>query len=138
IYRTFGSSLARTLLDWCCFLVLAGMLVTRLHLRRRYDVIHVHNMPDFLVFCALVPKLLGAKIILEVQDVSPELMAAKAKGRLLRGVILRLAAWQERLSAAFAHHVITVGEPFARLLLKRGIPPEKLTIILNSADPKLF
>src|SRR5438105_10268038 len=65
IYRTFGSSLARTLLDWCCFLVLAGMLVTRLHLRRRYDVIHVHNMPDFLVFCALVPKLLGAKIILE-------------------------------------------------------------------------
>jgi len=34
--------------------------------------------------------------------------------------------------------VITVGEPFARLLRKRGIPAEKLTIILNSADPKLF
>jgi glycosyltransferase involved in cell wall biosynthesis len=138
MYRSFGRSLPRTLLDWCCFLVLAGMMVTRLHLRRRYDVIHVHNIPDFLVFCALIPKLLGAKIILEVQDVSPELLAAKAKGRMLRGAIIRFATWQERLSSAFADHVITVGEPFARLLRKRGIPAEKLTIILNSADPKLF
>ena len=136
--RGFGSSLLRTVFDWCCFLVLAGMMVTRLYLQRRYDVIHVHNIPDFLVFCALIPKLLGAKIILEVQDVSPELMAAKAKGPMLRELVTRLATWQERLSSAFADHVITVGEPFARLLRKRGIPEEKLTIILNSADPKLF
>ena len=58
--------------------------MTRLHLKHAYDVIHVHNMPDFLVFSALFPKLLGAKVILEVQDVSPELMAAKAKGRMQR------------------------------------------------------
>jgi glycosyltransferase involved in cell wall biosynthesis len=46
--------------------------------------------------------------------------------------------WQERLSAGFAHHVITVGWPFEELLLKRGIPAKKLTNILNSADPRLF
>ena len=138
MYRSFGRSLPFTILEWLCFLVLAGAMVTRLHLKQRYNVIHVHNMPDFLVFCAIFPKLLGAKIILEVQDVSPELMAAKAKGRHLRELILRLATWQERISTAFAHHVITVGWPFARLLLERGVPPEKITTILNSADPKLF
>ncbi|MBE3560368.1 MAG: glycosyltransferase family 4 protein [Ktedonobacteraceae bacterium] len=137
LYRSFGRSLPFTILEWCCFLVLAGIKVTRLHLKHAYDIIHVHNMPDFLVFSALVPKILGARIILEIQDVSPELMAAKAKGRL-RGFITRLAIVQERISTAFAHHVITVGWPFERLLLKRGVPEEKITNILNSADPKLF
>ena len=130
-------SLLNTILGWLWFVLLAGTTVTRLHLKHTYDVIHVHNMPDFLVFCALIPKLLGAKVILEVQDTSPELMAVKARGRLQR-IITRLATWQERISTTFADHVITVGWPFEKLLLQRGIPAEKITIILNSADSKLF
>jgi glycosyltransferase involved in cell wall biosynthesis len=89
------------------------------------------------VFSALFPGLFGAKIILEIQDVSPELMEAKATGRKRR-IVKRLAIWQERISTAFAHHVITVGWPFEKLLLQRGVPTEKMTIILNSADPKIF
>lgn len=135
--RGFGHSLPMTVLTWCRFLLLAAMTVTRLHLKRRYDVIHVHNIPDFLVFSALLPKLLGAKVILHVQDVCPELMAAKAGGRK-RKIIMRLATWQERFSTRFADHVVTVGWPFEELLLQRGVAPEKMTVILNSADPKLF
>src|SRR5437763_8482735 len=135
--RGFGRPLPVTLLSWCVFLLLAAVTVTWLHLKRPYHVIHVHNMPDFLVFATLFPKLLGAKIILDVQDVSPELMAVKAKGHL-RSTVKRLAIWQERISTAFADHVVTVGWPFEELLLQRGISQEKLTIIVNSADPKLF
>lgn len=135
--RGFGGTLPLTILSWCWFMLLAGATVTWLHLKRRYDVIHVHNMPDFLVFSTLFPRLLGAKIVLDVQDVSPELMAAKARGRL-KGLVIRLATWQEHISAAFAHHVVTVGWPFEELLLERGIPKQKLSIVLNSADPKFF
>jgi glycosyltransferase involved in cell wall biosynthesis len=135
--RSFGRSLSFTILEWTIFMLQAGIKVARLHLKQRYDVIHVHNMPDFLVFSALFPKLMGAKVILEIQDVSPELMAAKA-GTRLRKLILPLATWQEHISAAFAHHIVTVGWPFERLLLKRGIPAAKITNILNSADPRLF
>lgn len=135
--RGFGLPLPITILYWCWFVLLAGATVTRLHLRRAYDVIHVHNMPDFLVFSALFPKLLGAKVILDVQDVSPELMSAKASPRL-RGLVTRLATWQERISTAFAHHVVTVGWPFEKKLLQRGVVPAKLTSILNSPDPKIF
>ena len=135
--RSFGRSLPFTILEWTIFMIRAGIKVARLHLKQRYDVIHVHNMPDFLVFAALIPKLMGAKVILEVQDVSPELMAAKAGARQ-RKLILPLAIWQERISVWFAHHVVTVGWPFERLLLKRGIKAAKITSILNSADPRLF
>src|SRR5579859_7709488 len=135
--RGFGLPLPITVLIWGWFLLLAGATVTWLHMKRAFDVIHVHNMPDFLVFSALFPKLLGAKIVLDIQDVSPELMAIKAK-RFLRGLVIYLAIWQERISTSFANHVITVGWPFEELLLQRGVPKEKLTVIINSADPKLF
>lgn len=135
--RGFGRSLPVTLFSWCRFLLLAAITVTWLHLKRRYNVIHVHNMPDFLVFSTLIPKLLGAKIILDIQDVSPELMAAKANSRL-KAIVVRLAKLQERISTTFADHVVTVGWPFEKLLLQRGVPPEKLTVIINSTDPKVF
>ncbi len=135
--RGFGRSLPVTILSWCWFLFIASLMLTHQHLKKRFDVVHIHNMPDFLVFAALIPKMLGAKVILEVQDVSPELMAAKAKGKA-RKIVTRLAQWQERISTAFADHVITVGWPFEQLLLQRGVPARKITIILNSADPKLY
>jgi len=33
---------------------------------------------------------------------------------------------------------VTVGWPFEELLLQRGVPREKLSILINSADPKMF
>jgi glycosyltransferase involved in cell wall biosynthesis len=135
--RGFGRSLPMTILAWVWFMFMAGVTITWLHLKHRYDVVHVHNMPDFLVFATLLVRLFGAKIILDVQDVSPELMAAKAHGGK-RKLVVRLATWQERLSTRYAHHVVTVGWPFEELLLQRGVPKHKLTNILNSADPKMF
>ncbi|HEX6778870.1 MAG TPA: glycosyltransferase, partial [Ktedonobacterales bacterium] len=135
--RGFGRSLPMTILSWFWFMLLAGATVSWLHLRRGYDVIHVHNMPDFLVFAALFPRIFGTKVILDIQDVSPELMAAKSRGRMRR-VVTRLAIWQERVSTLFVQHVVTVGWPFEELLLQRGVPREKLAVLLNSTDPKMF
>ncbi|HLZ63930.1 MAG TPA: glycosyltransferase family 4 protein [Ktedonosporobacter sp.] len=137
INRRFDRSLPGTILNWCWFLLLAGVMVSWLHLKHPYRVIHVHNMPDFLIFAAVLPKLLGAKLILDVQDASPELMADKAHGPL-RARVTRLAIWQERLSTTFADHVVTVGWTVEELLLQRGVPREKLTSILNSANPAFF
>lgn len=135
--RGFGQSLPTTVLNWLLFTAVAGADATRRHLSRSYDVVLAHNMPDFLVFAALLPKLLGAKVALDVEDVSPELMAAKARGRK-REALRWIASLQERLSTRFADLVITVGQPFERKLLARAVPAAKLHIILNSADPHIF
>jgi glycosyltransferase involved in cell wall biosynthesis len=135
--RGYGRPLALTVLCWVWFMLLAGAVVTWQHFRHHNDVIVAHNMPDFLVFAAIIPRLLGAAVVLDVQDVSPELMAAKSAGRL-KLILYHLAAFQERLSTAFANHVITVGWPFEERLKSRGVPSRKMTQVLNSADPKLF
>jgi len=135
--RISAKPLGTTLALWFVFAVAAFVKVALLHLKNRFDVVHVHNLPDFLVFAALVPRLCGARVILHVQDVAPELMGAKTKG-LLRRITVPLAKLQERISTAFADHVLTVGWPFEECLLKRGVPREKLSSVLNSADPNLF
>jgi glycosyltransferase involved in cell wall biosynthesis len=135
--RRYGREMPTTILAWLWFTLLAQIAASWLHMKHRYDVVHVHNMPDFLVFSAVFPRLFGAKVILDVQDVSPELMSAKASGRM-RKVLMRLATWQESISIRFAHHVLTTGWVFEKLLLQRGVPKEKLSSILNSADPHLF
>lgn len=135
--RITAMPLGKTLLLWSSFAMLAAVKSARLHRDNRFDVVHVHNLPDFLVFAAVAPKLSGAKVILHVQDVTPELMSVKATG-MVRRLGCAVSRLQERLSTAFADHVVTVGAPFEAPLLERGVPREKLSSILNSADPSLF
>ena len=135
--RITARPFASMLILWTRFAFKATGRLAALESEKRFDIVHVHNIPDFLVFAALPAKLKGARVILEVQDVSPELMAAKSRG-LHRRITVPLAIIQERLSTAFSDHVITVGWPFEKPLLRRGVPAAKLTSILNSADPSVF
>jgi glycosyltransferase involved in cell wall biosynthesis len=137
VRRHRGSGLLVYLAEYLWFFLLASARVAALHLGRRYDVVQAHNMPDFLVFTALLPRLLGARVVLDIHDLVPELYAARFAGSP-RHPAIRLTRWIERASIGFADQVITAGEPFRRRLLARGAPAEKLTVIMNGADERLF
>ncbi len=62
------------LFQYGSFILLSGAILAGRTLKKRYDLVHIHNMPDVLVFSALVPKMLGAKVILDLHDPMPELM----------------------------------------------------------------
>jgi len=108
-----------------------------LFLQNRYTVIHVHNMPDFLIFCALIPKLLGAKLILDIHDPMPEIFTSKYK-KPQKNILLHLVCLQEKASTALADAVITANPNFKRALQERGVEAEKITVVLNQPDPKVF
>jgi glycosyltransferase involved in cell wall biosynthesis len=108
-----------------------------LHLRTRYDVIHVHNMPDFLAFTALIPRLLGAKVILDVHDPMPEFFRSKFRVSSDSGAV-RVMRLQERLSGGLAHAVIAASPRFKESLVRRGIPECKVTTIMNFPDKTIF
>lgn len=67
----------RYLYEYGVFLVLAGLLVSLRHLRSRYDLVQVHSMPDGLVLAALLPRLMGTPVILDLHECVPEFFATK-------------------------------------------------------------
>jgi glycosyltransferase involved in cell wall biosynthesis len=106
-------------------------------LRQKYDLIHVHNMPDFLAFAALIPKLRGAKVILDLHDPMPELMTTIFGGNE-NSTGVRLLKAVEKWSTGFANAVITVNEACRRIFSNRSCPAEKITVIMNSPDEQIF
>lgn len=137
VRRDKGRGLARQLLEYLAFFWLALLRLTALHMRRRYQVVQVHNLPDFLVFAALAPKLTGSKVILDLHDLMPEFFAARFQGRGA-GVARWLVRLQERLACRFADHVITVSEHWRRRLIERGVPAARCSVLMNLADPRIF
>ena len=122
-------------LVWFC--LKSAVLLAALQLRRRYDVVHVHNIPDFLVFSALVPKLLGARVILDIHDIVPELYAGKFGGKT-ESRMFRSLVTVEQACCRFADHVIIANDIWHERLISRGVPPAKCTAFINYPDLSLF
>jgi glycosyltransferase involved in cell wall biosynthesis len=135
--RYRGASNLAYAVRYAAFFAAATAAVSTLHIRRPFDVIHVNNMPDAMVFTALPAKLMGAKVILDLHDPMPELYASKfIKGENHRAVRVITAA--ERASVSFADRVITVNEVMRDTFVRHGNPSEAFTIIQNVADPRYF
>lgn len=131
-----GKSNFRYLLSYMKFIALSFLKCTSLFVSRKVDIVHVHNMPNFLVFAAIVPRLFGKKLVLDIHDTMPETYAAKYEGSsslLFNG--LRL---EESICCAIAHKIISVNHAQRDVLYKRGLPPSKTHICLNAPDHKRF
>jgi len=123
--------------EYGAFLVRSMFATTRSHARRHYGLIQVHSMPDYLVFAATPMKMAGVPVLLDLHEVMVEFFKTRFPGASngLTNYLLRL---QERMSIAFASEVLTVCDPFAERLLRNGLRPEKLTVVMNSPDLRLF
>src|SRR5437870_5165071 len=71
IHKYRGKSRFRYILSYLAFLAVAFLACTRLFLQSRIRVVHVHNMPDLLVFAAILPRLFGCKVVLDLHDTVP-------------------------------------------------------------------
>lgn len=111
--------------------------VTTNQLRKKYDVIHVHNVPDFLVFSAFFAKLGGSTVILDIHDILPELYASKFKARP-GSLTVRTLLILERLSANLSDHVILPNHLWLDRYTTRAAAPEKCSVIINFVDDQIF
>ena len=119
------------------FFVRSMIEVTRRHWSSPYNIIHVHSVPDFEVFAAAIPKLQGARIILDIHDIVPELYAAKfesGKGTL----VFKALAAVERLSARFADHVIIANDLWFDKIINRSTTRARCSVFLNYPDLTVF
>lgn len=135
--RYRGSSSISYIASYLKFLLVASFKLARLHRREHYDIVYVHTMPDFIVLAGLIPRLFGAKIVLNIHDMMPELYMSKF-GISPTHPLIRFLAFQEQFSIRLADKVICVHDPHRDVLVRRGAPGSKITVLPNVPDPLVF
>jgi glycosyltransferase involved in cell wall biosynthesis len=132
-----GAGLGRIAFEYLAFTLLATIMLATAAARRTYDVVHVHAPPDFLVLVGLLPKLRGARLLLDIHDLSPHMYGARFDG-WFAAVVSRSLTIVELLACRVADQVVTVHEPYRAQLLDDGVDREKVTVVMNAVDHSLL
>jgi len=127
----------RYIYEYSTVLIMASWTLGWLSLKRRYRVVEVVSMPEILVFAALLPKLLGAKIIMNVFDHTPETYARIYKTSS-NHIAIQLMRGVSRLCLSLADHIITAEQASKEMAMSRGIPTSKVSVVLNVPDENVF
>jgi glycosyltransferase involved in cell wall biosynthesis len=130
-------SLVRYAFEYAAFFLWALVHVTLLMRRRRYVAIDINTLPDFLVFAGIPARWMGAKLILDMHEITPEFYMSKY-GIPEDSLLVRLLHYQEKISFNLADYVITITEPIQDLLINRGLSSSKSIVVMNAVDEAPF
>jgi glycosyltransferase involved in cell wall biosynthesis len=122
---------------YSAFILMSSILFAARAIARRYDLVYVHNMPDILVVSSLIPKALGAKVVLDLHDPMPELMMAiygLPEGNESVRWMKRLEKW----SIGRVDLAVTVNIACKRIFAARSCPQEKIAVVMNAPDGQIF
>ncbi len=131
-----GNSAIAYISSYALFLYKAFLACTRHYIKNSVDVIHVHNMPNVLVLAGFIPRLFGIPIILDIHDTIPETFEAKLDEP--SPLLQRILCMEEKFSCSIANYLICVNDVQKNKIVERGIRREKITVIMNVADPTVF
>ncbi len=119
------------------FLAVAFFRLLILSISKRYKVIQAHNLPDYLIFAAILHKVFGVKLLLDIHDPSVDLFEEKWPGNKNR-IFKSLIKISEHYSCKLSDHLITVTSICKEKLVERGNSPNKISLILNTANENIF
>ena len=123
--------LIRYPLEYAGFFLAAVAVASLLGLRRRYAAVQVDNLPDSLVFSGVVPRLRGARLVFNMYELTPEMVAARFRHRG-GALLVRMARLLEGAAIRCSSHVIVVSQPCFDVLRRRGVAPERMSVVLNT------
>ncbi len=123
--------------EYLAFTAVAAPRLAAAHRSRRYDLVQVATVPDFLAFAALPVKWMGVPMLLDLHEDMPEFFRDRFAAPALRPLVPVVTA-VARASAAISTELVTVHEPLRQLSIERGVDPGKIEIVMNSADETIF
>lgn len=133
-----GQSALLYALSYLKFFVRALLLLGRRSFRDPYGVIHVHNMPNMLVFAAIIPKVFGTKLVLDVHDLMTVNYMAKFSAEE-NSMPVRLLKIEQSLSSLLVDHVICADHNQQDYLVEHcKIDRQKITVLMNLPNTELF
>jgi colanic acid biosynthesis glycosyl transferase WcaI len=100
---------------------------------RKGDILFLRTPPLQLGLTGfLAARLRGARVLLNVQDIHPDLSIES--GILRNRAAIRFAQALEKWVYKISDHIVVIGDGFLRNLLDKGVPRGKLTVIPNWVD----
>lgn len=109
-----------------------AILMTRVMLKHRVDVLQACNPPDTYFPLGLALRLAGRSFVFDHHDLAPEIYLARFARR---GYSFRLLLAAERATIAAADHVIATNESVRQVALTRGKKPrEQVTVVRNGPE----
>jgi len=125
-------------IEYCAFTILAAVWVLVLRGRGKIGVVEVHSPPEFLILSGLLPKLLGAQLLLDVRDLSSHLWEARFGASRRNSIVVGLLRRLERVTCALADAVVTVHDPYKTQLTARGVEERRIAVVMNSPEESLI
>ncbi|OGU65816.1 MAG: hypothetical protein A2W30_06505 [Ignavibacteria bacterium RBG_16_36_9] len=123
-----------TSLEYAGFTFLSVFVLAFLGIKYKFRIIHVHTLPDTLIFATAFNKLFGTKLILDLHEIFPELFCAR-KPHLENSFLVRILKLSEKCSLKFANTIITIHDPAKEIFIKRNKGIEnKIHVIMNGVD----
>jgi glycosyltransferase involved in cell wall biosynthesis len=104
---------------------------------RRPDVL-IATSPQF--FCGFAGTIVAAlrqlPFLLEIRDIWPESIAAV--GAMKKRFALRVLEALEQYMYRSATHIVTVGDGYRQQLSRRGVDPQRVSVVTNGVDREIF
>ena len=133
-YLTPGAGIFRRSIQYVFFLIASifGSLATP-----EADVV-IGTSPQFLVALAAwaIAFIRRIPFVFEIRDLWPD--SILAVGAIENPVFIGFLRMIERFLFNQATHIVVVTQSFSERLQEEGVPPEKITIVTNSADIEVF
>jgi len=127
-----GAGTLRSVSEYLGFAVRATSAALKIRRRTSIDVVYVHAPPDFLIVTALIPRLLGSGVVLDIHDLSPHMFDARFGNGRLATLAQRALRLVERGACAVADRVVTVHDPYRDELAAHGVPSDKIAVVMNA------
>lgn len=138
ISRQQGRSGRSYVWEYLRFFLAVGWQLLRQLPRKRYALVQVYNPPDILALSTLPLRLLsGTRVVLDVRDMAPELFQSRF-GLSDGHVVTRMLRAHERWSCLYADAVTVCTIHQRNVMVQRGIPVSKQTVIMNCPDEAIF
>lgn len=97
------------------------------------DVILAPSPPLTIGLSAyIISRVKRIRYLYNVQDIYPGVVVKL--GIIKNPWVIALSRWMERFVYSHARHITVVSEGFRANLLRKGVPPQKLTVIPNFVD----
>jgi len=137
VQRHQGAGLGTYLGEYLSFFVRACLRLVRAQPRRRYALVQVATLPDWLVFAALPLRLAGVPVVLDLHESMPDFFRSRFP-RAANPIVHRALRGAERLSVAAASHAITVNDALRDRLIGLGVAPGHIDVVRNTPSLARF